>query len=131
MTDTIEKLECRIEREHEKEALGFTGDWADIVVALLTALKDSERKLESRRSGYKVAVKAVKMCREDKARLRKAIEDAPKLMQFMDSWICEMMDNETICAALREMKEWDALCAFQDMIREQKTKMRAALEDKQ
>jgi hypothetical protein len=63
------------------------------------------------------------------ARLREAIEDAAKIMQFTDSWICELMDNEEICGILREMKEWDALCAFQDGIREQKTKLRAALED--
>ena len=68
-----------------------------------------------------------KRCRE----LEDALQDTPKLMQFMDSWICEMMDNETICTALREMKEWDALCAFQDMLKEQRNKARQALGDSQ
>jgi hypothetical protein len=59
--------------------------------------------------------------------LLEALEESRKLAHFMDSWICEMMDNETICTALREMKEWDALCSFQEMLREHKEKCRKAL----
>ena len=62
------------------------------------------------------------------AHLRITAYEAAKVMRFTDSWLCEFMDNENICAALREMGEWDALCGFQDVLKEQRQKLVDALE---
>ena len=59
--------------------------------------------------------------------LLKALTDTPRLAYFMNSWICEFKDNETVCTAIRDMGEWDALCGFQDMLKEHADKARTAI----